>query len=141
MLNRAANTRVTPAPSPVKPPERCPHCGSVKITTRGRRLKKLETIRLYQCRTCNRGFTPGPAALRHKIYPVGKILDALTEYNRGHSLDEVSRRMSSRQGHTISPSTISRWLAAHPGLTTYRRLRDEGRRLYSPPRLIRIVKL
>jgi len=141
MLNGAANTRATPAPSPVKPPERCPHCGSRKITTRGRRLKKLETIRLYQCRACDRRFTPGPTALRHKTYPVGQILEALTEYNRGHSLDEVSRRLSSRHGNVISPSTISRWLAAHPGLTTYRRLRDEGRRLYSPPRVIRIVKL
>jgi hypothetical protein len=89
MLNRAANSLATPAPSPVKPPECCPHCGSRKITTRGRRLKKLETIRLYQCGACNRRFTPGPTALRHKTYPVGQILEALSEYNRGHSLDGV----------------------------------------------------
>ena len=44
-------------------------------------------------------------------------------------------------GHAISPATISRWLSAHPGLTTYRRLRAEGRRLFAPPQLIRIVKL
>jgi hypothetical protein len=25
----------------------CPHCGSPKIVTKGRRLKKLETIRLF----------------------------------------------------------------------------------------------
>jgi hypothetical protein len=141
MLNHAANTPATPSPSPVKPPERCPDCGSPKITTRGRRLKKLETIRIYQCRACDRRFTPGPSALRNKTYPISQILDALTEYNRGYALDEVSRRLSSRHGHAIRPSTISRWLAAHPALTTYRRLRDDGRRLYSPPRLIRIVKL
>jgi hypothetical protein len=52
--------RSRPPPSPVKPPERCPYCGSPKIATKGRRLKKLETVRLYHCRACDRGFTPGP---------------------------------------------------------------------------------
>ena len=83
------------------------------------------------CRACDRRFTPGPRALRNKTYPFGEILDALTEYNRGHSLEEVSRRLSSRHGHAINPATISRWLSAHPGLTTYRRLRERGRKLFS----------
>lgn len=139
MLNRPSSAE--PRSSPVKPPERCPHCRSRDIATKGRRRKKLETVRLYHCRACDRGFTPGPRTLRNKTYPLAEILDALTEYNRGHSLEEVSRRLSSRHGHGISPSTISRWLSAHPGLTTYRRLRDEGRKLFSPPRLIRIIKL
>src|ERR1022692_3390994 len=138
MFNRAYRS---PPPSPVKPPERCPHCGSPKIATKGCRLKKLETIRLYHCRSCDRRFTPGPRGLRNKTYPVGEILEALTDYNRGHSLEEVSRRHSSRYGHAVSPATISRWLSAHPGLTTYRRLREEGRRLFAPSQLIRIIKL
>jgi hypothetical protein len=138
MFNRAVKS---PPPSPVKPPERCPHCGSPKITTKGQRLKKLETVRVYQCQTCDRRFTPGPRALRNKTYPVGEILDSMTTYNRGHPLEEVSRRLSSRHGHAISPATISRWLSAHPGLTTYRRLRERGRRLFTPTQLIRIFKL
>jgi transposase-like protein len=138
MLNRAVRL---PSYSPVKPPERCPRCGSPKIAPKGRRLKKLETVRIYHCRACDSRFTPGPRALRGKTYPLHEILDAITAYNRGHSLEEVSRRLSSRHGHTVNPSTISRWLAAHPGLTTYRRLRAQGNRLFSPPRLIRIVKL
>jgi len=138
MFNRAVRS---PPSSPVKAPDRCPHCGSPKIAAKGRRLKKLETIRLYHCRACDRRFTPGPRALRNKTCPIGEILEALTDYNRGHSLEEVSRRLSSRHGHAINPATISRWLSAHPGLTTYRRLRAEGRRLFSPPQLMRIVKL
>jgi hypothetical protein len=46
-----------------------------------------------------------------------------------------------RNGHTISPATISRWLAQHPRLTTYRRLRARGIKLFDPPQLIRTVKL
>ena len=48
-----------PRRSPIKPPERCPYCASPKITTKGRRTKKLETIPLYRCRACDRRFTPG----------------------------------------------------------------------------------
>lgn len=127
--------------SPVKPPERCPYCGSAKIAAKGSRLKKLETVRLYICRACDRRFTPGPRALRSKTYPLAEILEALTAYNRGHSLEDVSRRLSSRHGHPVSPSTISRWLSAHPGLTTYRRLRARGRALFAPAQIIRFIKL
>jgi transposase-like protein len=138
MLNRAARS---PPPSPVKPPERCPYCGSPKIAAKGRRLKKLETIRIYQCKACDRRFTPGPRAIRNKTYPLGEILEALTAYNQGHSLEDAAKRLSSRHGHAINPATISRWLSAHPGLTTYRRLRERGRKLFAPAQLIRIVKL
>jgi hypothetical protein len=103
-------------PSPIKSPGRCPACNSTKIAPKGTRAKKLETVRLYRCRTCGRTFTPGPRALRNKTYPLSEILEALTIYNRGNSLEDTSRRLSSRYGHTVNPATISRWLAAHPGL-------------------------
>lgn len=104
-------------------------------------MKKLETVQVYRCRACGRSFTPGPRAIRNKTYPLNEILEAFTLYNRGHSLDEVSLRLSSRHGHSVNPATISRWLAAHPGLCTYRRLRSRGRRLFTPPQLIRTIKL
>jgi len=126
---------------PIKPPERCPSCNSRSIAPKGSRAKKLETVRLYRCRSCGRAFTPGPRALRNKTYPLHEILDALSTYNRGFSLDETSRRLSSRHGHAVNPATISRWLGAHPRLTTYRRLRDRGLKLFTPPQLIRTIKL
>jgi transposase-like protein len=146
---RARHTRV-PAPraardrasrSSIKPPDRCVFCNSPRIAAKGTRAKKLETVRLYRCRACGRTFTPGPRAIRNKTYPLREILEALTTYNRGYSLEDVSQRLSSRHGHVINPSTISRWIAAHPGLTTYRRLRGRGRRLFKPPQIIRSVKL
>ena len=127
--------------SPIKSPDGCVFCNSSRISAKGTRAKKLETVRLYRCQTCGRSFTPGPRAIRNKTYPLREILDALSDYNRGYSLEEVSRRMSSRHGHAINPSTISRWLAEHSGLTTYRRLRNRGLRLFKPPQLIRSVKL
>jgi PD-(D/E)XK nuclease superfamily protein len=127
--------------SPIKPPERCPACNSRSIAPKGRRTKKLEMVRLYRCASCKRVFTPGPLAIRQKVYPLHEILDAISTYNRGYTLEETSRRLSSRYGHAIHPATISRWLAEHPRLTTYQRLRDRGLALFTPPQLIRTVKL
>jgi transposase-like protein len=140
-MSRPTEHTATKPRSPIKPPERCPACNSRSIVPKGRRAKKLETIRVYRCRSCGRTFTPGPRALRNKTYPLHEILDALSTYNRGYSLEETSRRLSSRHGHTVHPATISRWLAAHPRLTTYRRLRERGLALFMPPQLIRTFKL
>ena len=120
---------------------RCPHCNSTRITTRGSRKKKLETVRLFRCRSCGRTFAPGPRALRNKTYPLNEILEALTLFSRGHTLTETAAKISSRFGHKVSPSTISRWVAEHPKLTTYQRFRDRGRRLFKPTQVIRPIKL
>jgi transposase-like protein len=127
--------------SPIKPPERCPHCNSRRLIKKGTRRKKLEDVPLYRCSSCGRTFSIGPRAIRNKTYPLPEILEAFTLYDRGNTLEETAAKISSRYGHRVAPSTISRWLAEHPALTTYRRLRDRGRRLFSPTQLIRTHKL
>jgi hypothetical protein len=101
----------------------------------------LEDVPLYRCRSCGRTFSTGPRAIRNKTYPLPEILEAFTLYDRGNTLEETAEKISSRYGHRVAPSTISRWLAEHPALTTYRRLRERGRRLFSPTQLIRTHKL
>jgi transposase-like protein len=127
--------------SSIKPPERCPHCNSKRLIKKGTRKKKLEDVPLFRCRACGRTFGPGPRAIRNKTYPLPEILEALTLYDRGNTLEETAEKISSRYGHRVAPSTISRWLTEHPALTTYRRLRERGRRLFSPTQLIRTHKL
>jgi DNA-directed RNA polymerase subunit RPC12/RpoP len=150
MLSRRSDTsppsiRLAPRPaqrrSPIKPPDRCPHCNSKRLIKKGARRKKLEDVPLYRCRACGRTFAPGPRAIRNKTYPLPEILEAFTLYDRGNTLEATAEKISSRYGHRVAPSTISRWLAEHPALTTYRRLRDRGRRLFTPTQLIRTHKL
>jgi hypothetical protein len=113
-----------------------PHCNSNRLIKKGTRKKKLEDVPLFLCRACGRTFAPGPRAIRNKTYPLPEILEALTFYNRGNTLEATAEKISSRHGHRVAPSTISRWLSEHPALTTYRRLRDRGRRLFTPTQLI-----
>lgn len=58
------------------------------------------------------------------------MLDAITTYDLGYTLDKTTERIRIRYGHRIGRSTIAAWLAEHEALTTYRRLRAAGRRLY-----------
>ena len=134
-----------PAPARVshtaKRPERCPHCGSVKLVRKGTRAKKLETVQLWKCLACARVFTPSPAALRHKTYPLNVILDGVTFYNLGHTLAAAAAKLKSRHGHPIAASTLAGWIVEHRDLATYARLRDAGRRIAPPAQTIRTVKL
>jgi len=128
-------------PHTEKRPERCPHCDSTAITRKGTRRKKIEIIQLWRCSSCKRVFTPTPAALRNKTYPLRIVLDAITLYDLGYTLEQTGDKMKSRHGYRVGRSTIAAWLTEHRSLTTYTRLRAEGRRLFPPTQAIRSIKL
>jgi len=133
--------RIARAPHTSKVPDVCPHCGGRALTRRGTRKKKFEIVQLWRCASCKRMFTPAPAALRNKTYPLRVILDAITTYSLGYSHEETRRRMKAKSGRAISDSTLSAWLAEHDSLLSYRRLRDAGRRRFPPEQTVRSVKL
>ena len=118
-----------------KDPGRCPNCGGTNLARKGSRRKKFETVQRWHCASCGRGFTPSPPELRAKTYPLRVILDAVTLYNLGHTLAEASARLKTKSGYRVPPSTIGAWIAEHRDMTTYARLRDEGRALFTcmPP--------
>ncbi len=133
--------RIARAPHTEKRPERCPHCGSTDLSRKGTRRKKIEIVQLWRCASCKRIFTPTPAELRNKTYPLRIVLDAITQYDLGSSLDETADKVRARGGHRAARSTIATWLSAHRSLITYARLRARGRRLCPPQQTIRAIKL
>ena len=137
----AAPTKPHRVPHTEKRPDRCPHCGSAHVAKKGTRKKKIEVVQLWRCASCKRVFTPAPAPLRNKTYPLKIVIDAITTYDLGYTLDKTTERVRSRYGHQIGRSTIAAWLAEHRALMTYGRLRAAGRRLYPPTQAIRSIKL
>ena len=133
--------RIARAPHTSKAPDACPHCGGRALTRRGTRKKKYEIVQLWRCASCKRIFTPAPAALRNKTYPLRIILDALTTYSLGYSHAETRQRVKSKTGRVISDSTLSAWIAEHDDVMSYRRLRDAGRSRFPPEQTIRSIKL
>src|SRR6202171_5262618 len=133
--------RAARAPHSAKHPDACPHCGSHVLTRRGTRKKKLEIVQLWRCASCKRTFTPGPQAIRNKTYPLRTVLDALSTYSLGYSLEDTAARVKSKSGSHVGASTIAGWLAQHHDLMSYVRLRDKGRHLFPAEQVIRSIKL
>src|SRR6202045_1076826 len=106
----SALPRIARVPHTSKVPETCPCCGRHVLTRRGTRKKKLEIVQLWRCASCKRVFTPGPAALRNKTYPLRVILAALTDYDIGYTLEETAARLKKKTHRHVSPSTITTWL-------------------------------
>ena len=69
------------------------------------------------------------------------MLQALTLYDLGYSLNETARRLKSKCGRAVSPSTIATWIGSHKEHTTFRRLRTEASTIYPPEQTIRSIKL
>jgi hypothetical protein len=111
------------------------------LTRRGTRKKKLEIVQLWRCASCKRVFTPGPAALQNKTYPLRMILSALTDYNLGYSLQETAARLKKKTNRSVSPSTITTWLDEYKQHCTYRRLRADGLARFPAEQSIRSIKL
>src|SRR5260370_7867029 len=102
--------RIARVPLTSKVPEVCPHCGGHNLTRRGTRKKKLEIVQLWRCASCKRVFTPGPAAIRGKTYPLRTVIDALSTYNLGYSLVDTAARVKSKTGLAIATPTLARCL-------------------------------
>src|SRR5882672_6702086 len=133
--------RIARVPLTSKVPEACPHCGSHNLTRRGTRKKKLEIVQLWRCASCKRVFTPGPAALHNKTYPLRMILTALTDYDTGYTLQETAAHLKKKTNRSVSPSTITTWLDEYKQHCTYRRLRAEGLKRFPANQTIRSIKL
>ena len=72
----------------------CPYCGSTKFVRRGFRQKKREKIQLYLCSSCQKTFTP--YSTKGKRYPMEVVIDAISIYNLGYSLEQTCRLVSQR---------------------------------------------
>ena len=81
---------------------KCPYCFSANYKKRGFRQKKLEQVQLYQCLDCRKTFTRQITKGKH--YPLPVMLDAISLYNLGYSLEQVCRIVNERQQKTTLTS-------------------------------------
>jgi hypothetical protein len=70
----------------------CPYCQEKDFSKRGVRKTKTGKTQLYKCKACGKTFTPG--SVKGKHYPIEAIIDAMSLYYLGNSL-EYSAKMAS----------------------------------------------
>jgi hypothetical protein len=112
----------------------CPRCQSAYTVRKGKRRNRLQTLQLFQCAECEHKFTASPG--RNRTYPLKLILDAISAFNLGNSMTDTQRILRERSHIDIPVGTIRSWLQAHKLFTTYSRLRDAGRKLFLPEKLV-----
>ena len=113
-----------------KPQITCPSCISKNTIKRGKRKRKLRIIQQYQCKSCNKFFSP--EVQNNKTYPLDIILKALSTYNLGYNLKQTSEKIEKRNKIKIPLSTISNWLNEYKSICAYSRLRKEALKIYNP---------
>jgi ribosomal protein L37AE/L43A len=115
----------------------CPDCGCKRTVKKGKRRNRLQTLQVYQCVECRHRFT-GEAG-KNKTYPLKLILEAVSTFNLGYPTTDTQRILHRRFHRHIPERTISSWLTAYRPLTTYARLRTEGKNLFTPETVIRTI--
>lgn len=119
--------------------EHCPYCQGKNIFKKGKREKKLEIVQLWYCKDCKKVFTP--QLVKGKTFPLRIILDGISYYNIGYSLEESCKFLKEQYGLAVQPTTLSNWAESYKDICKYSRLRKFGIKLFTPNQVIQAISL
>ncbi len=120
-------------------PPPCPYCSSTQITRAGKRYNQNGPVQLYSCTICSRKFRD--RTQRNTTYPIRAIIETLSLYNRGYTLEESARRAGKKHRLTISRQTASTWMKRYSAYFPYFKIRSTIASNYSPHTLITTTRL
>src|SRR3990172_2804268 len=105
----------------------CPSCLSEKTIKSGIRKLKLQTLQRFKCTSCNKYFQA--PKIRSKTYPAKMILEAVSTYNLGNTLEETKNAVSRHFKITIPKSTIHSWVDEYKNTCPFHKIRDKAMEL------------
>ncbi|MDP8212648.1 MAG: PD-(D/E)XK nuclease family protein [Candidatus Zapsychrus exili] len=123
----------------VATPKECPYCKSKKITKSGLRKNKYIDVQLYECRDCQKRFTP--VITKYRSYPLQVIITALTLYNEFYSFNEIAKAVSAEFGINISDKNIKNWLKDFKEYLPFLRMREFAKDKFNPKEAIERVHM
>jgi hypothetical protein len=119
----------------------CPYCGTKDFVKRGLRKKKYELVQLYLCHNQECGKTFTAQSVKGKRYPLNVILEGLSYYNLGLTLEATCAVLQQKFGASPETATLSSWLAEYKELCRYERLRPFGVKMYNPREVVEVTTL
>ena len=138
----------------------CPYCDSADFVKRGIRQKKHEAVQLYLCRNaaCGRTFTA--ERVKGKRFPLAVILEGISYYNLGLSLEQtcqlLEKKFGNSKGQTLNPNsqgstlnaftaptsaTLASWVSEYAPLCRFERMRPYAIKLFTPHKMIEVVTM
>ncbi|MFH1233387.1 MAG: hypothetical protein V1649_01910 [Patescibacteria group bacterium] len=124
-----------------KIPESCPYCNSKEFIKRGTRKNKYEVVQLFECKNeeCSRTFSPQDVKGKH--FPLEVIIEGLSLYNLGLTLEDTCATLQKKFGVRPEPSGLAHWLNEYSPLCRYERLRPYAIKMYNPRDIVEVVTL
>jgi len=111
----------------------CKYCGSGNVVKKGKRKTKLALKQIYKCKDCGKKFI---SEQWNKTYPVKVVMQAVSRYNLGYSLEKTSRLVSKNYKVKVSPKTIHSWIKEFKKICSYDRIRKKSISLFKPDKVI-----
>lgn len=109
---------------------RCPVCNSKNVIRKGMRKNRFGYRQLYFCKDCGKGFVEKDRSMSNKTYNPKVILNAVSYYNLGSTLEESAKLVNRRFKVNVSKSSVHQWLKELGDVCTYRKLRTETLKNY-----------
>jgi len=126
----SATSGATPAADSFK----CPYCLSRDFVKRGFRKKKLEKVQLFLCKTCGKTFTHHITKGKH--YPLNAVLEGISLYNLGYSLEKSCRILNQNGNFSVHASSLANWISEFEDLCRFSRMRHFALKKYSPQDMV-----
>ena len=98
---------------------KCPHCNGKNIVRYG----KYDDKQIYYCKDCRKKFID--KELKNKSYNAKVIINAITYYNLGHTLDKSAKLINQRFKVRTSKSSVHSWVKEFSDVCTYGKLRSQ----------------
>ncbi len=117
----------------------CAYCAGIDIVKKGTREKMLEIVQLWYCNSCKRVFTP--QSVKGKTYPLSIIIDGISYYNLGFSLEQSCKILKEKFGFDVQPSTLAAWVEEFKDLCRYYRYRPFAIKMCAPMETVVSVTL
>lgn len=121
----------------------CPYCNSADFVKRGTRQKKHEAVQLYLCRNeaCGRTFTA--ERVKGKRFPLQVILEGISYYNLGLTLEQTCKLLQQKFGEAapVSTSALGRWVEEYKPICRFERMRPYAIKLFPPQKMIEVVTM
>ncbi len=121
----------------------CPYCDSSDFVKRGTRQKKHEIVQLYLCRNAECGRTFTAERVKGKRFPLNVILEGISYYNLGLTLEQVCHLLQQKFGDAapVSTSALGRWIEEYKPICRFERMRPYAIKLFPPQKMIEVVSM
>src|ERR1035437_9846873 len=121
--------------------EVCPYCQSKNFVKRGLRKNQYQEVQLYLCKNeeCGRTFTAQDVKGKH--FPLNVVIEAMSYYNLGFSLEETCRLINKKFNVAPDAATLGSWINEYKELCRYERLRPYAIKMCKPKDTIEVVSM